>query len=104
MLLSLLPIPTSSRKIARDWRAGTEILISNRGSGQIYPNDDVSISILTINFEKKNNQKKIILKTGVDLGGARAGADTKHTPGLQMDSNISHLGRRIYFRQSGRLK
>ncbi|KAF7993844.1 hypothetical protein HCN44_011113 [Aphidius gifuensis] len=40
LLLSLLPIPTSSKHIAQDWRAGTEIIISNSGTGQIYPNDD----------------------------------------------------------------
>ncbi|XP_043277721.1 uncharacterized protein [Venturia canescens] len=37
LLLSLLPIPTSARKIAQDWRAGVEIVISNKGSGQALP-------------------------------------------------------------------
>ncbi|XP_039305190.1 uncharacterized protein LOC105195293, partial [Solenopsis invicta] len=37
ILLSLLPIPSSAKKIAQDWKAGVELLISNNGSGQTYP-------------------------------------------------------------------
>ncbi|XP_012217839.1 uncharacterized protein [Linepithema humile] len=37
ILLSLLPIPFSARKIAQDWKAGVELLISNSISGQTYP-------------------------------------------------------------------
>ena len=42
LLLSLVPIPTSAKKIAQDWRAGIEIVISNSGSGQVYPTAEVS--------------------------------------------------------------
>ncbi|XP_063983190.1 uncharacterized protein LOC135165643 [Diachasmimorpha longicaudata] len=37
LLLTLLPIPTSAKTVAEDWRAGTELLISNSGSGQRHP-------------------------------------------------------------------
>ncbi|XP_025262426.1 uncharacterized protein LOC112637275 [Camponotus floridanus] len=37
ILLSLLPIPFSAKKIAQDWKAGVELLISNTVSGQTYP-------------------------------------------------------------------
>ncbi|XP_066600635.1 uncharacterized protein [Prorops nasuta] len=39
ILFSLISTPTTSEKIARDWRAGVELIISNFGTGQIYPND-----------------------------------------------------------------
>ncbi|XP_011685549.1 PREDICTED: uncharacterized protein LOC105448584 [Wasmannia auropunctata] len=41
ILLSLLPIPSSAKKIAQDWKAGVELLISNNVSGQIYPFTDI---------------------------------------------------------------
>nr|XP_011310440.1 PREDICTED: uncharacterized protein LOC105270904 [Fopius arisanus] len=37
LFLSLLPIPTSPKILADDWRAGSDLLISNSGSGQIHP-------------------------------------------------------------------
>ncbi|XP_029663491.1 uncharacterized protein LOC115235691 [Formica exsecta] len=37
ILLSLLPIPSSAKKIVQDWKAGVELLISNTVSGQTYP-------------------------------------------------------------------
>ncbi|KAL0116972.1 hypothetical protein PUN28_010087 [Cardiocondyla obscurior] len=37
ILLSVLPIPSSAKKIAQDWKAGVELLISNNVSGQTYP-------------------------------------------------------------------
>ncbi|XP_032670210.1 uncharacterized protein LOC116843687 [Odontomachus brunneus] len=42
ILLSFLPIPSSAKKIAQDWKAGVELLISNSVSGQIYPVIDVN--------------------------------------------------------------
>lgn len=44
ILLSLLPIPSSAEKIAQDWKAGVELLISNSVSGQTYPISDVSVN------------------------------------------------------------
>jgi len=38
----LLPIPSSAKKIAQDWKAGVELLISNKVSGQTYPISNVS--------------------------------------------------------------
>jgi len=49
----LLPIPSSAKKIAQDWKAGVEFLISNNVSGQKYPITDVSI-----NKNKKKIRKK----------------------------------------------
>jgi len=42
ILLSLLPIPSSAEKIAQDWKAGVELLVSNNVTGQTYPIIDVS--------------------------------------------------------------
>lgn len=44
ILLSLLPIPSSAEKIAQDWKAGVELLVSNSVSGQTYPVTDVSVN------------------------------------------------------------
>ncbi|XP_043491579.1 uncharacterized protein LOC122517208 [Polistes fuscatus] len=41
ILLSVLPIPTFASKIAEDWHAGVELMFSNFGSGQTYPNADI---------------------------------------------------------------
>ncbi|XP_011865894.1 PREDICTED: uncharacterized protein LOC105560957 isoform X2 [Vollenhovia emeryi] len=43
ILLSLLPVPSSAKKIAQDWKAGVELLISNNVSGQTYPATDVHL-------------------------------------------------------------
>lgn len=44
ILLSFLPIPSSAEKIAQDWKAGVELLISNSVSGQTYPVINVNVN------------------------------------------------------------
>lgn len=56
ILLSLLPIPSSAGKIAQDWKAGVELLISNSVSGQTYPNINVSLH----HFNYNENSVKLI--------------------------------------------
>nr|XP_050849219.1 uncharacterized protein LOC127063448 isoform X3 [Vespula vulgaris] len=41
ILLSLLPIPTFASKIAEDWHVGVELMFSNFGSGQTYPDTNM---------------------------------------------------------------
>jgi len=54
----LLPIPSSAKKIAQDWKAGVEFFISNNVSGQKYPITDVSIDKNKKKI-KKNKKKNI---------------------------------------------
>ncbi|KAG7188930.1 hypothetical protein KM043_008531 [Ampulex compressa] len=45
ILLSLLPIPSTGKKIAQEWKAGVEFVISNRGTWQRFPGNDVERDI-----------------------------------------------------------